>query len=43
MTEFDGGMDFYCLINNIMEGHNSILATKYLKWLKYAKLGPRYG
>ena len=35
--------DFYGLINNTVEGHNSILATKYPKCIKYAKLGPRYG
>lgn len=38
-----GRGNFYCLINNIIEGHNSILANKYPKRVKYAKLGPRYG
>lgn len=42
VTESGGG-NFYCLINNIIEGHNSTLATKYPKCIKHAKLSPRYG
>lgn len=42
VTESGGG-NFYCLINNIIEGHNSILATKYPKCIKHAKWNPRYG